>query len=172
VVDAVSANADIPVILPLSNPTANCEALPEDIYKWTNNKALTATGSPFAPVNVDGKEIRIGQMNNAFVFPGVGLGVVASGATKVLPVFFSAAAHAVAEFISEEDIADGILCPPLDALQEVSIEVAKRVAAEAIKADVCKKDCVFSEYDHKNDVERVNKLIDKMIWRPEYFNQN
>ena len=135
----MSANADRPVILPLSNPTANCEALPADVYEWTGGKALVATGSPFDPVTSNGKQIRIGQMNNAFVFPGVGLGVVASGATEVLPVFFSAAAHAVAEFISDADIADGILCPPLEDLKAVSVEVAKRVGAEAIKAGVCKK---------------------------------
>ncbi len=170
IVDAVKANTDRPVILPLSNPTANCEALPKDIYAWTNGKALVATGSPFDPVTRDGKTLRIGQMNNAFVFPGVGLGVVASGAVEVLPSFFSAAAHAVAECISEQDLRDGILCPPLDTLQEVSIKVAKRVGAEAIKAGVCKKDCAFSEYEHKNDPERLNTLIDKMIWKPVYFN--
>ncbi len=170
IVDAVSANTSRPVILPLSNPTANCEAIPKDIYSWTNGKALVATGSPFDPVKWDGKAVRIGQMNNAFVFPGVGLGVVASGAVEVLPSFFSAAAHAVAECISEQDLRDGILCPPLDTLQEVSVKVARRVGAEAIRAGVCKKACAFSEYEHKNDPERLNTLIDKMIWKPVYFN--
>ncbi|MCG8640672.1 MAG: NAD-dependent malic enzyme [Desulfobacterales bacterium] len=172
VVDAVSANTERPVILPLSNPTTQCEALPKDIYEWTDGKALVATGSPFDPVTVNGKEIRIGQMNNAFVFPGVGLGVVASGAEVVLPVFFSAAAHAVAEFISKEEIKDGILCPPLDTLQEVSIQVAKRVGEEAIKAGVCKKGSAFAGFDHENDPRRLDTLIDKMIWKPEYFDQS
>jgi malate dehydrogenase (oxaloacetate-decarboxylating) len=119
-VQAVGKNSERPVILPLSNPTAHAEAVPEDIFKWSDGKALVATGSPFDPVNLKGKDYRIGQMNNAFVFPGIGLGIIASGATKVLPVFFSAAAHAVAGFISEQDIKDGILCPPLDNLKEVS----------------------------------------------------
>ena len=171
IVDAVMRNTDRPAVLPLSNPTANCEALPEDIYKWTNGKALVATGSPFPTITRNGKDIRIGQMNNAFIFPGVGLGVVASGATEVLPIFFSAAAHAVAEFISEEDLADGILCPPLDSLKEVSVQVAKKVAAEAIKAGICKKGCAFSDFKHNNDLERMNTLIDKMMWKPEYFKQ-
>ena len=169
VVNAVGQNTDRPVILPLSNPTSKAEALPIDVYAWSDGKALVATGSPFADVAHGGKSYRIGQMNNSFVFPGVGLGVVASGATEVLPVFFSAAAHAVAEFISEEDIKDGILCPPLQQLREVSVAVAKRVGAEAIKAGVSQNDCPFSEFKHQNDEGRLNTLIDKMIWNPAYF---
>ncbi|MCP3876276.1 MAG: NAD-dependent malic enzyme [Desulfobacteraceae bacterium] len=171
IVEAVGKNTDRPAILPLSNPTNKAEALPEDIYKWTKGKGLVATGSPFDPVNYSGKNYRIGQMNNAFIFPGVGLGIVASGATEVLPIFFSAAAHAVAEFISEKDINDGILCPQLDQLKEVSIEVAKKVGAQAIKAGVTQKDCAFSKFKHANDLERLNMLIEKMCWEPEYFNQ-
>ncbi|HCY86163.1 MAG TPA: NAD-dependent malic enzyme [Desulfobacteraceae bacterium] len=169
VVDAVSENTDRPVILPLSNPTSKTEALPVDVFQWTDGKALVATGSPFADVEHNGKAYRIGQMNNAFVFPGVGLGVVASGATEVLPVFFSAAAHAVAEFISEEDLKDGILCPPLHQLREVSIAVAKRVGAEAIKAGVTQNDCPFSRFKHENNEDRLNALIDNMCWNPVYF---
>ncbi|MCM2287037.1 MAG: NAD-dependent malic enzyme, partial [Desulfobacula sp.] len=117
------------------------------------------------------KEYRIGQVNNAFVFPGVGLGIIASGATEVLPTFFSAAAHAVAEFVSEEDLMNGILCPPLDQLKNVSFEVAKRVGAEAIKAGVIEKGCAFSRYKHNNDPDRLNLLIEKMRWEPKYFDQ-
>ncbi len=109
-------------------------------------------------------------MNNAFVFPGIGLGIIASGATRVLPVFFSAAAHAVAGFISDQDLADGILCPPLDQLREVSIAVAKQVGAEAIKAGVAGGGCAFSRFKHNNDPERLNTLIEKMVWNPVYFN--
>ena len=169
IVDAVAKNTDRPVILPLSNPTTKAEALPEDLYQWTDGKALVATGSPFEPVVHNNKKYRIGQMNNAFIFPGVGLGIVASGATKVLPVFFSAAAHAVAGFIKDQDIQDGILCPPLDQLREVSIAVAKMVGAEAIKAGVTENGCAFSRFRHNNDPERLNTLIDNMIWNPVYF---
>ncbi len=169
VIQAVCENNTRPVIMPLSNPTAKTEALPVDIYKWTDGKALVATGSPFEPVHHNGKDYRIGQVNNAFVFPGVGLGIVASGASEVLPVFFSAAAHAVAGFINEEDIKDGILCPPLDQLKDVSLEVAKRVGAEAIKAGVTQKDCAFSKFKHNNDPERLNTLVDKIRWTPQYF---
>jgi malate dehydrogenase (oxaloacetate-decarboxylating) len=169
IVDAMTRNTDRPVILPLSNPTTKTEALPRDLYQWTDGKALVATGSPFDPVLHNNKKYRIGQMNNAFIFPGVGLGIVASGATRVLPVFFSAAAHAVAEFITDQDIEDGILCPPLDQLREVSVAVAKQVGAEAIKAGVAEKGCAFSRFRHNNDPDRLNTLIDKMIWNPVYF---
>jgi malate dehydrogenase (oxaloacetate-decarboxylating) len=169
IVRAMMQNTDRPVILPLSNPTANTEALPQDLYQWTGGKALVATGSPFEPVSHNNKTVRIGQMNNAFVFPGVGLGIIASGATRVLPVFFSAAAHAVARVISDQDLADGILCPPLDQLREVSIAVAKQVGAEAVKAGVTGDGCAFSRFRHNNDIERLNTLIDNMIWNPVYF---
>ena len=169
IVDAVAKNTDRPVILPLSNPTTKTEALPDDLYQWTDGKALVATGSPFEPVVHNTKKHRIGQMNNAFIFPGVGLGIVASGATKVLPVFFSAAAHAVAEFIKDQDIQDGILCPPLDQLREVSIAVAKKVGAEAVKAGVTETGCAFSRFRHNNDPDRLNTLIDNMVWNPVYF---
>lgn len=171
IVADVIKNSDRPVILPLSNPTTKAEAIPEDIYEWTDGKALIATGSPFEPVHHNGRNYRIGQMNNAFIFPGVGMGIMASGASEVLPVFFSAAAHAVAEFIVEQDIKDGILCPPLDTLRQVSLDVAKKVGAEAIKADVAKKDCAFSQFKHNDDPERLNTLIDKMSWKPKYFDQ-
>ncbi|MFU8768721.1 MAG: NAD-dependent malic enzyme [Desulfotignum sp.] len=169
VVAAMMQNTNRPVILPLSNPTANTEALPKDLYQWTDGNALVATGSPFDPVPHKNRTYRIGQMNNAFVFPGVGLGIIASGATTVLPAFFSAAAHAVAQFISEQDLADGILCPPLDQLRAVSIAVAKQVGAEAIKAGVTGQGCAFSRFRHHNDIERLNTLIDQMVWNPVYF---
>ncbi|MBU8849437.1 MAG: NAD-dependent malic enzyme [Desulfobacterales bacterium] len=171
IVDAVAENTERPVILPLSNPTTKTEALPKDIYQWTDGKALVATGSPFDPVTHGGKAYRIGQMNNAFVFPGVGLGVVASGACEVLPTFFSAAAHAIAEFVKEKELDDGILFPPLDQLREVSLEVAKKVGAEAIKAGVTQKDCAFSKFKHNNDPERLNILVDKIRWSPRYLEQ-
>lgn len=171
VVQAVAQHTDRPVILPLSNPTSKTEALPSDVYGWTHGKGLVATGSPFDPVRCNGKDYRIGQMNNAFVFPGVGLGVIASGASKVLPVFFSAAAHAVAEFIAEGDIRDGILCPPLDQLKSVSLEVARQVGAQAVKAGVTDNDCAFSTFKHNNDLERLNTIVEKIQWTPHYFNE-
>jgi len=171
IVQAVGLNTERPVILPLSNPTVKAEAVPEDVYEWTDGKGLVATGSPFPPVHRNGQEIRIGQMNNAFIFPGVGLGIIASGALEVLPTFFSAAAHAVAEYISDEDIKQGILCPPLDKLRDVSLKVAGFVGAEAIRGGVA-SDCAFSTFQHKNDLDRLNELIQGMCWDPGYLPLN
>jgi malate dehydrogenase (oxaloacetate-decarboxylating) len=168
IVKAMGANTQRPVILPLSNPTTKAEAIPQDVYEWSEGKALVATGSPFDPVSYKGREYRIGQMNNAFVFPGIGLGIITSGATEVLPVFFSAAAHAIAEYVNENDLKNGTLFPPLDQLRQVSIEVAKRVGAEAIKAGVADKGCAFAKFKHNNDIERLNTLVDKICWNPEY----
>lgn len=168
VVLAVGENTERPVILPLSNPTKNAEAFPQDVYDWTDGKALVATGSPFNPVTLGNQKIRVGQMNNAFVFPGVGLGIIASGAREVLPTFFSAAAHAIAEYVSEQDIEAGILCPPLEDLRKISLKVAKYVGEEAIRGNVA-GECAYSRYQHNNDPERLNTLIEKMCWNPEYL---
>lgn len=168
VVLAVAANTDQPVILPLSNPTTKAEAIPQDVYDWTDGKALVATGSPFAPVTHGGKKIRVGQMNNAFIFPGVGLGILASGALEVLPTFFSAAAHAVADSVTEENLNDGILFPPVDEFRQVSLKVARFVGAESIRGGVS-SNCAYSKYQHNNDQERLNTLIEKMCWDPEYL---
>ena len=168
VVEKVSANTPQPVILPLSNPTANTEAFPEDIIKWTDGKALVATGSPFDPVVYREKSHRIGQCNNVFIFPGVGLGVVASGACKVLPSFFTAGAHAAAACVTPEDLKRGALFPPVEKLQEVTLKVAKAVGRAAISAGVSRK-CAFSQFDHGNDGKRLDEAIEKMVWKPVYL---
>jgi malate dehydrogenase (oxaloacetate-decarboxylating) len=168
IVESMLANTPRPVILPLSNPTANCEALPEDLFRWTDGRALVATGSPFAPVKHQGKEIRIGQCNNAFVFPGVGLGVLASGARIVLSSFFTAAAKAVSEMLSPEDRRQGVLMPPIPLLREVSLKVAIAVGEIAIKEGVSGL-CAYSRFQHENDPERLALLVEKMRWEPKYL---
>ena len=156
------------MILPLSNPTANCEALPEDIFAWTNGQALVATGSPFAPVEHGGSTFHIGQCNNVFVFPGVGLGIIASGAKEVPPSFFTAAAKAVSDYVTEEAMAKGELVPPVTELQNVSLKVAQAVGETAINANLGRL-CAFSDFQHNNDPERLRELIVNMRWQPEYL---
>ncbi|MBU0485169.1 MAG: NAD-dependent malic enzyme [Proteobacteria bacterium] len=168
VIRAVAANTGQPVILPLSNPTSRVEALPADILCWTAGRALVATGSPFAPVRYDGREMRIGQCNNVFIFPGVGQGVLASGAREVLPSFFTAAAQAVSEQVALSDLKRGILLPSVADLGKVSREVALAVGKEAIRSGVGKHS-VFSEFQHGNDPQRLAELIDQMRWQPEYL---
>lgn len=165
---AMTANTDRPVILPLSNPTSKAEATPDDLYKWTSGRALVATGSPFDPVLFKGKKIRIGQCNNVFVFPGVGLGVIASGVREVAPEFFTASAKAVSDYVAAADMKKGILMPPLEALREVSLRVAFSVGHTAIKKDIGRL-CAFSTFQHNNDPKRLQTLIDKMRWEPKYL---
>ncbi len=168
IVQSVQANTRRPVILPLSNPTNKTEALPEDIYAWTSGSALVATGSPFEPVNWGGADIRIGQCNNVFIFPGVGLGVLASGAKEVLPQFFTAAAYAVAEHVASKDLKKGVLFPTVDDLEEVTRSVALAVGASAIREGVARP-CIYSTYQHNFKMDRLEKLIDKMRWHPKYL---
>jgi malate dehydrogenase (oxaloacetate-decarboxylating) len=168
VVGAMMKNSDRPVIFPLSNPTCMAEAEPKEIYEWTNGQALVATGRPFEPVASGGKSIRIGQCNNVFIFPGVGLGVLASGAKEVLPAFFTAAAKAVSETVSADDLAKGILFPPINTLSDVSLKVACAVGETAIKEGIARL-CVFSNYQHNGDIERLKILIKNMRWKPEYL---
>jgi malate dehydrogenase (oxaloacetate-decarboxylating) len=168
IVKAMMENSRRPVILPLSNPTSQAEAVPEDIYEWSNGQALVATGSPFPAVRHQGVDVRIGQGNNVFVFPGVGLGVLAAGAREVLPDFFTAAAHAVAEMVSEDDLRQGILFPPVSDLREVSLAVAQAVGRSAISKGVSRP-CVFSSFWHENDEKKLDMLVDKMRWRSEYL---
>ncbi len=168
VVEAMLDNTDRPVIMPLSNPTVQAEAVPDDIYAWTGGRALVATGSPFPPVSQGGQEVRIGQGNNVFVFPGVGLGVLAAGAREVLPDFFTAAAHAVAESVTAADLKKGILFPPVSELREVSLKVAQAVGREAIRKEVSRP-CVFSSFWHENNEDKLDMLVEGMRWKPEYL---
>ncbi len=168
VIQAAALNTDRPVILPLSNPTSMTEALPQDIFDWTDGRALVATGSPFKPVTHKGQTFKIGQCNNVFVFPGVGLGIIASGAKEVLPSFFTAAAHAVSECVSAEAMQQGQLLPPVTELSTVSLKVAQAVGKTAINANLGHL-CAFSEFQHDKDEDRLNTLIDKMRWQPDYL---
>ncbi len=169
IVEAVMQNTARPVIMPLSNPTSKAEAVPQDIYQWSNGRALCATGSPFAPVQArDGGQIRVGQCNNVFIFPGLGQGVIASGAREVSPAFFTAAAEAVADMVSAEDRSKGILTPPVKLLKKVSYKVACAVGHEAVRQHLSSP-CIYSKYQHNNDPERLDILIDKIRWLPSYL---
>ncbi|MDD5758031.1 MAG: NAD-dependent malic enzyme [Desulfobulbaceae bacterium] len=164
VVKAAMANTDRPIILPLSNPTPYAEALPEDISRWTEGKALIATGSPFSPVN----GVRIGQCNNVFIFPGVGLGILASGSREVLPSFFTAAARAVTDMVSPEDLEKGVLTPPVSELRKVCKQVAVQVGIRAM-TDKVSGLCVFNKFQHDNDPSRLATIVEKMQWQPHYL---
>ena len=123
-----------PVIFPLSNPTARSEAKPQDLIRWTDGQALIATGSPFAPVDLEGRLIPIAQCNNVFIFPAVGLGVVASGARRVTDGMMLAAARELGENSPVRKNPSGSLLPPVHDLRAVAVKIATAVGLEAQRA--------------------------------------
>lgn len=158
VVKAMAKHCDRPVILPMSNPTAISEAIPEDVLHWTDGKALVATGSPFDPVPMRGGSKRIGQANNVFIFPGLGLGTIVAGATEVTDSMISAAAQALANNLSENEIAEGSLMPEVNRLWDISGAVAMATAESAIS------DGVAPPMDRSEIAEKMNDYR----WRPVY----
>jgi len=156
VVRAAAAASDRPVIMPMSNPTSHAEATPEQVIHWTDGRALVATGSPFGPVEFDGHSRRIGQANNMFIFPGMGLGALAARATKVTDGMFLAAAKALAAALPDRDLAAGVLYPHIDSVRAVSRAVATAVFAQAVAEGVGEPS------------EDIDAAIEAEIWFPEY----
>jgi malic enzyme len=157
VVRAMASHVERPAIFPLSNPTSKSEALPADVMAWTDGRALMATGSPFEPVDVDGRKVRIGQGNNAFVFPGVGLGVLVSEAREVTDGMFAAAADALAAQLPEEDLQAGSLFPRVAGLRAITARVAEAVVRQAVSDGVA-----------RNPPENPAEAIAAAMWDPVY----
>jgi malate dehydrogenase (oxaloacetate-decarboxylating) len=157
VVREMARHVDRPVIFPLSNPTSRSEATPTELFNWTNGRALIATGSPFPPVNYKGRLIEIGQCNNAFIFPGVGLGIIASNARRVTDAMFSAAARVLSEFSPVLDFADSPLFPSLKDVREISYRVALAVGAEAVREGLTSR-----------SVDSLEQGVMDKMWTPRY----
>jgi malate dehydrogenase (oxaloacetate-decarboxylating) len=154
----MASKVERPIIMPLSNPTSKCEALPEDLIRWTEGRALVATGSPFPPVTYEGHTYRIAQANNALIFPGLGLGVAVAKASRINEPMLEAAADAVAE-LSDAMTLGAALLPPVENLRMVSaaVGVAVAVALAAEKEGL-------AQVELSSPVQQVHQAM----WRPEY----
>jgi malic enzyme len=159
VVREVASHVERPLVFPMSNPTSLSEAEPADVVRWTNGRALVATGSPFEPVRWQGREIRVGQANNAFVFPGIGLGVLVAEAEEVTDAIFMAAARALALEVSAADLALDALYPPVGELRRVTARVAEAVVRVARDTGIGRAVA---------DAE-IPALVAEAMWEPRYL---
>lgn len=149
-----------PIVMPLSNPTSRVEATPQDIISWTEGMALVATGSPFAPVQWKEKTYPIAQCNNAYIFPGIGLGVISSGASRITDEMLMAASETLAEHSPLLLNGEGLVLPELKDIQKVSRAIAFAVGKMAQQQGVAVK----------TSAEALQQAIDDNFWEPKYRN--
>ncbi len=156
---AVARNVQRPVVFPLSNPTDKTEAIPEDIFNWTDGRAIVAAGSPFPDVNYKGKVFIIGQGNNVFIFPGVGLGALLVGAEVITDEMITSAAGKLSELLSTERLELSCVYPPIGDLRVLSREIAIEVARTALEQEVARKPV---------DPAKLGEIADSRMWVPRY----
>jgi malic enzyme len=158
IVRAMAAHCERPIILPLSNPTANAEATPAQILEWTQGNALVATGSPFLPVHLDGTVHHIGQGNNVFIFPSLGLGALLAEASKVTETMIARASSALAEAMLPDELDRGLLYPDVERLREVSVAITTAVVEQAINDGVATADLP----------DDLRGYVQSSMWVPQY----
>jgi malate dehydrogenase (oxaloacetate-decarboxylating) len=158
IIKTMYADCKKPIVFPLSNPNSRVEALPKDIIRWTKGNAIIATGSPFDPVEYKGERHVVAQCNNSYIFPGVGLGVIASNSKRVTEKMFMVASEVLAKCSPLVKGASDDLLPSLSQIREVSLEIALAVGIQAIKEGV-------AQVINKEDLE---KKINANFWNPEY----
>lgn len=158
VIEALVENTEYPIVFPLSNPTCRAEAVPSDIIEWTKGKALIATGSPFASVLYQGRIYNISQCNNSYIFPGIGLGVIASGARRVTENMLMAAASALADCSPKLQNPEADLLPDLSQIQQNSKIIALKVAQAAMHDEIAPKMSLIE----------LEQKIEDNFWKPEY----
>ncbi|MCC4796932.1 NAD-dependent malic enzyme [Enterovibrio norvegicus] len=159
VIKAMHEHCARPIVFPLSNPTSRVEATPFDILRWTNGEALVATGSPFDPVVLDnGQTYPIAQCNNSYIFPGIGLGVLAVDAKRVTDEMLMESSRALSECSPLAKDGEGALLPPLEEIHTVSKHIALAVAKKAIEQGVALE---LAE-------DALKEKIDAIFWQPKY----
>jgi malate dehydrogenase (oxaloacetate-decarboxylating) len=158
IIRALAEGVERPVVFAMSNPSSRIEANPADILAWSDGRAFIATGSPFAPVTWEGRTRTVGQANNVFIFPGVGLGSVVAEVRTITEPMFLVAARALAAKVSDERLAEGALYPPIEALADISREVALAVASEAVDAGVA----------GISSRTNLSAAVDDAMWHPTY----
>ena len=160
VIRAMHNTCEQPIIFPLSNPSKQVEALPADVIKWTDGKALVATGSPFAPVEYNGEIFPIPQCNNSYIFPGIGLGVIAAKATRITDAMLMVSSETLAESSPRANSGLGSLLPALTEIETLSKRIAFAVAKKAIEEGVA--------LEISDDM--LWAAIDRNYWLPKYRN--
>jgi malic enzyme len=153
----MATHVDRPVIFPSSNPSANSEAKPADLYAWTDCRCLVAAGSPFRDVEFGGRRFRVGQGNNAFIFPGLGLGALAVRARRVTNSMTSTASRTLATEVTDQELEEGLLFPSVTRLRAVSFNVAVAVARQAVREGVA---------DVPDDT--IERHVREAMWEPDY----
>jgi malate dehydrogenase (oxaloacetate-decarboxylating) len=153
----MALHAERPIIMPLSNPTSHAEVTPSSAIEWTDGRAIVATGSPFPAVTYNGREHHIGQANNVFVFPGMGLGVLTVGARRVSGRMFLAASKALADSVSAELVESGQIYPSIADVRATSLQVARAVAHQAIADGLA------------DPIPDLDQLIEEEMWFPDYL---
>jgi malic enzyme len=163
VIREIARQVERPLVFPLSNPTSKCEAKPEDVIRWSEGRALVATGSPFDPVHHGGRVHIIGQSNNVFIFPGMGLGVMVAEVREVTDALFAAAARRLADNVHDGELQVGSLFPPASRIREVTASVAAAVVKEAREAGVAGR--VIPD-------DRIAEAVAQAMWQPDYLRED
>ena len=158
VIEALCANTEHPIVLPLSNPTSRVEATPQEVMNWSRGKAIIATGSPFPPTTFNGQTFEVSQCNNSYIFPGIGLGVLAAQATSISDNMLMAASQALADISMEYEKVPGAILPPIKVIREISEKIAYAVAVQAVEDKLALPDTA----------ENLQRRIEANFWLPEY----
>lgn len=160
VIESLCANTESPIVLPLSNPTSRVEATPQEVMNWSHGRAIIATGSPFANTTFNGQSFEVSQCNNSYIFPGIGLGVLAARATGISDNMLMAASQALADISVQYEKAPGAILPPIRFIQEISKEIAYAVALQAVKDKLALP----------VTAENLERRLKANFWLPEYRN--